>query len=102
MASVSLPSQNSSLYTLTPNQLEQTIEQLIAAKIWMGILTPNLNYLHFFLTTLLLEGQLGPSQGGFQLTTGQSPVTQVVTEWRLNVSIVINFVNHSLLKSNSH
>ena len=32
--------------------------------------------------------------------TGQSPVTQVVTEWRLNVSIVINFVNHSLLKSN--
>ena len=32
-----LPAQNSSLYTLTPNQLQQTIEQLIAAKIWMGI-----------------------------------------------------------------
>ena len=48
MASVSLPSQNSSLYTLTPNQLEQTIEQLIAAKIWMGIPQPQLDLSTFF------------------------------------------------------
>lgn len=33
----SVAAQNSPLYTLTPNQLQQSIEQLIAAKIWMGI-----------------------------------------------------------------
>ena len=101
MHSVSLPSQNSSLYTLPPNQLEQTIEQLIAAKIWMGMYTSGQIVYPFFLTTLIV-GQLGPSQGGFQLANGQSPVRQVVTEWRLNVSIVINFVNHSFIKSNLH
>ena len=35
--SASLPVHNSSLYTLAPKQLQQSIEQLIAAQIWMGI-----------------------------------------------------------------
>ncbi|KAF8557198.1 hypothetical protein OG21DRAFT_379019 [Imleria badia] len=46
--SVSLPTQNSSLYTLTPNQLQQTIEQLVAAKIWMGISQLQLSVLFGF------------------------------------------------------
>ncbi|KAF8431895.1 hypothetical protein L210DRAFT_3633500 [Boletus edulis BED1] len=59
--------QNTSLYTLPPNQLEQSLEQLVAAMIWIA-------------------GELGPSQGGFMQTQGQSPVTQVITEWRLNIN----------------
>ncbi|KAF8132803.1 hypothetical protein EV363DRAFT_1259252 [Boletus edulis] len=66
---VSVAAQNNSPYILAPNQLEQSIEQLVAAKIWMS-------------------GQIGPSQGGFQQINGQSPVTQVITEWRLNVNAV--------------
>ncbi|KAF8132764.1 hypothetical protein EV363DRAFT_1416435 [Boletus edulis] len=64
-----LPVQNTSLYTLPPNQLEQTLEQLVAAMIWIA-------------------GELGPSQGGFMQTQGQSPVTQVITEWRLNINTI--------------
>ncbi|KAF8123873.1 hypothetical protein EV363DRAFT_1178868, partial [Boletus edulis] len=55
--------------TLPPNQLEQTLEQLVAAMIWIA-------------------GELGPSQGGFMQTQGQSPVTQVITEWRLNINTI--------------
>ncbi|KAF8123885.1 hypothetical protein EV363DRAFT_1545912, partial [Boletus edulis] len=61
--------QNTSLYTLPPNQLEQSFEQLVAAMIWIA-------------------GELGPSQGGFMQTQGQSPVTQVITEWRLNINTI--------------
>ncbi|KAF8436201.1 hypothetical protein L210DRAFT_2473492 [Boletus edulis BED1] len=35
-----------------------------------------------------MAGELGPSQGGFMQTKGQSPVTQVITEWRLNINTI--------------
>ena len=38
------------------------------------------------LTIMTPGGQLGSSQGGFDRTAGESQVTQVITEWRLNVS----------------
>lgn len=36
MDSASLPEQNSTLYTVTPNQLQQAIENSVAAMIWIG------------------------------------------------------------------
>ena len=41
------------------------------------------------LTILTPGGQLGSNQGGFDRTAGESQVTQVITEWRLNVSVNI-------------
>ncbi|KAF8126278.1 hypothetical protein EV363DRAFT_1224592 [Boletus edulis] len=35
-----------------------------------------------------IGGQLGPSQGGFERTVGESQVMQVVTMWRLNINKV--------------
>ncbi|KAG8215448.1 hypothetical protein J3R82DRAFT_9062 [Butyriboletus roseoflavus] len=65
----SLSAANSSLYSLTPNQLQQAIEDSVAAIIWTA-------------------GQLGSNQGGFDRTTGESQVTQVITKWRLNINTV--------------
>ena len=36
MSSISLSAANSSLYTLTPNQLQQAIEYAVAGAIWTG------------------------------------------------------------------
>ena len=45
-------------------------------------------------------GQLGSNQGGYDRTAGESQVTQVITEWRLNVSITILYTR-SLLTQKS-
>ncbi|KAG8215508.1 hypothetical protein J3R82DRAFT_9153 [Butyriboletus roseoflavus] len=68
-ANASFSETSSSLYTLTPNQLQQAIEDSVAAIIWTA-------------------GQLGSNQGGFDRMTGESQVTQVITEWRLNINTV--------------
>ncbi|KAG8217909.1 hypothetical protein J3R82DRAFT_6075 [Butyriboletus roseoflavus] len=54
-----------------PNEwnLQQAIENSIAAIIWTA-------------------GQLGSNQGEFDRMTGESQVTQVITEWRLNINVV--------------
>ena len=85
--SASFSTTGGSLYTVTPLQVQQSIEQLVAAKIWMSIFS----FYNFFfnLQTHLIAGKIGQSQGGFQQTNGESPVTKVVTEWRLNVGIIL-------------
>ncbi|KAF8554057.1 hypothetical protein OG21DRAFT_1581203 [Imleria badia] len=57
---------NSSLYILTPDQLEESIGKWVATSIWTA-------------------GQLGSNIKGFDRTIGESQVTQVVIQWRLNV-----------------
>ncbi|KAF9219704.1 hypothetical protein BS17DRAFT_769774 [Gyrodon lividus] len=52
-----------------PYQLEQAITQVAAEIMW-------------------LAGQAGESRGGFQRTSGESQVTQLVTQWRLNVNTI--------------
>ena len=87
MDSASLPEQNSTLYTVTPNQLQQAIENSVAAMIWIGKCWHGLIWSTIH-ATILLGGKLGPYQGGFEWAVGESQVTQVITEWRLNVSVV--------------
>ncbi|KIJ14602.1 hypothetical protein PAXINDRAFT_12700 [Paxillus involutus ATCC 200175] len=59
----------SALVTLSPYQLEQAITQTAAEMLW-------------------LAGQDGGERGGFQRTSGESQVTQVVTQWRLNINTI--------------
>ena len=65
----------------------------------MSISTFNLS--HYHLSAIPLAGQLGSNQGGFDCMTGESQVTQVITQWRLNVSATITYMEYSLLKQNS-
>ncbi|KAF8836819.1 hypothetical protein BDN67DRAFT_973663 [Paxillus ammoniavirescens] len=60
------PSDPSALVTLSPYQLEQAIAQIAAQILW-------------------LAGESGEMKGGFQRASGESQVTKVVTQWRLNV-----------------
>lgn len=39
------------------------------------------------ITIIPSGGQLGPEPGGFERISGESQVMQVVTKWRLNVSV---------------
>ncbi|KIJ07221.1 hypothetical protein PAXINDRAFT_103048 [Paxillus involutus ATCC 200175] len=59
----------SALVPLSPYQLEQAIAQTAAEMLW-------------------LAGQAGEKGGGFQRESGESQVTQVVTQWRLNINKV--------------
>ncbi|KAF8837093.1 hypothetical protein BDN67DRAFT_1005137 [Paxillus ammoniavirescens] len=59
----------SALVTLSPYQLEQAITQTAAEMLW-------------------LAGQDGEERGGFQRASGESQVTQVVTQWRLNINTI--------------
>ncbi|KIJ20555.1 hypothetical protein PAXINDRAFT_95643 [Paxillus involutus ATCC 200175] len=59
----------SALITLSPYQLEQAISQTAAEMLW-------------------LAGQAGEGRGGFQRASGESQVTLVVTQWRLNINKV--------------
>ncbi|KAF9218274.1 hypothetical protein BS17DRAFT_836668 [Gyrodon lividus] len=57
----------------SPYQLEQAITQMATESIW-------------------LAGQAGKSRGGFQRTSGESQVIQLVTQWRLNVNTIPRLV----------
>ncbi|KIJ08401.1 hypothetical protein PAXINDRAFT_18463 [Paxillus involutus ATCC 200175] len=57
----------SALVMLSPYQLEQAIAQVAARMLW-------------------LAGQAGEDRGGFQRASGESQVTQVATQWRLNIN----------------
>ncbi|KAF9218205.1 hypothetical protein BS17DRAFT_260702 [Gyrodon lividus] len=42
--------------------------------------------------SIWLAGQAGKSRGGFQRTSGESQVIQLVTQWRLNVNTIPRLV----------
>lgn len=73
---------------MTPNQLEQVIEQSVAALVWTG----KFQYMEFICCCkiiIILAGQLGGKQGGIDRMTAENQVTQILTKWRLNVSAMI-------------
>lgn len=86
-ASVLVP--NNTVYILTPDQLEQVIDEAVASFIWIGMYWSLKSSTMSYFTVITLVGELGANYGGFDRIAGESQVTQIITEWRLNVSVTI-------------